>query len=235
MKNLKTWDKKTWISSEKYINEINDFIIKNSKLNRHSRILDIGCGRGKITGQLKDVLKLDYKPIGIDKIKHKDIDKRIVFKKNLSEFFRKNLLSYDLILIKQTIHLFRKSFIKKLLSNLIRIINKKGVILIINIDSDNYKMPLFKKLEISFKKSLLNNKKKLQYIKKLYPKIKTRKFTFDVLIDKKQYSKWLNNRFMSCLLKINKTDIDKNIIEINKKFKKDIHFKDNLICFILKN
>ena len=121
MKNLKTWDKKTWISSAKYINEINDFIIKNSKLNRHSRILDIGCGRGKITGQLKDVLKLDYKPIGIDKIKHKDIDKRIVFKKNISKFFRKNLLSYDLILIKQTIHLFRKSFIKKLLGNLIKI------------------------------------------------------------------------------------------------------------------
>ena len=235
MKYLKSWDKKTWISSEKYINEINNFIIKNSKLNRHSRILDIGCGRGKITGQLKDVLKLDYKPIGIDKIKHKDIDKRIVFKKNISKFFRKNLLSYDLILIKQTIHLFRKSFIKKLLCNLIKILNKKGVILIINIDSDNYKMPLFKKLEISFKKSLLNNKKKLKYIKKLYPKLKTRKFTFDVLIDKKKYSKWLNNRFMSCLLEINKTDIDKNILEINKKFKKNIHFKDNLICFILKN
>jgi len=184
MKNLKTWDKKTWISSEKYINEINNFIIKNSKLNRHSRILDIGCGRGKITGQLKDVLKLDYKPIGIDKIKHKDIDKRIVFKKDISEFFRKNLLSYDLILIKQTIHLFRKSFIKKLLGNLIKILNKKGVILIINIDSDNYKMPLFKKLEISFKKSLLNNKKKLKYIKKLYPKLKLTKAFLPIFLIK---------------------------------------------------
>ena len=58
MKNLKTWDKKTWISSEKYINEINDFIIKNSKLKRHSRILDIGCGRGKILGNLSSKLRL---------------------------------------------------------------------------------------------------------------------------------------------------------------------------------
>ena len=44
---LKNWDNKTWLSSQKYIKSFNRFILKQVKLNRNSRILDIGCGRGK--------------------------------------------------------------------------------------------------------------------------------------------------------------------------------------------
>ena len=44
---LKNWDNKTWFSSQKYIKSFNRFILKQVKLNRNSRILDIGCGRGK--------------------------------------------------------------------------------------------------------------------------------------------------------------------------------------------
>jgi cyclopropane fatty-acyl-phospholipid synthase-like methyltransferase len=51
MKPLKNWDNKTWLSSEKYINSFNKFILKQVSLNKHSRILDIGCGRGKILGK----------------------------------------------------------------------------------------------------------------------------------------------------------------------------------------
>ena len=45
---LKNWDNKTWLSSKKYIHSFNTFITKQVKLNKNSRILDIGCGRGKI-------------------------------------------------------------------------------------------------------------------------------------------------------------------------------------------
>jgi cyclopropane fatty-acyl-phospholipid synthase-like methyltransferase len=43
---LKNWDNKTWLSSKKYIHAFNSFILKQKKLKKHSRILDIGCGRG---------------------------------------------------------------------------------------------------------------------------------------------------------------------------------------------
>ena len=66
MKPLKNWDNKTWLSSEKYINSFNKFILKQVRLNKHSRILDIGCGRGKILGNLSNKLKLSKKTIGLD-------------------------------------------------------------------------------------------------------------------------------------------------------------------------
>ena len=91
-------------------------LLKNIKLDSNSTILDIGCGRGKILGNLKSKLKLRIKPFGIDIIDHTDKDKRINFKKiDALKFFDKNKYKFDLILIKQTIHLLSLSEIKKLL------------------------------------------------------------------------------------------------------------------------
>ena len=78
---LKNWDNKTWLSSTSYIKSFNKFLIKEAKLNKNSEILDIGCGRGKILGNLTSKLRLANKPIGIDIEQHKDRDKRIIFNK----------------------------------------------------------------------------------------------------------------------------------------------------------
>ena len=109
MKPLKNWDNKTWLSSEKYINSFNKFILKQVSLNKHSRILDIGCGRGKILGKLSNKLRLLRKPIGLDIENHKDKNKKIIFKKiDALSFVSKTKITFDLILIKQTIHLLKK-------------------------------------------------------------------------------------------------------------------------------
>ena len=78
MKAIKNWDNKTWLSSKAYINSFNKFLIKNANLKSNSKILDIGCGRGKILGNLSTKLKLKSRPIGIDIESHKDKDKKIV-------------------------------------------------------------------------------------------------------------------------------------------------------------
>ena len=78
---LKNWDNKTWLSSQKYIKFFNRFILKQVKLNRNSRILDIGCGRGKILENLSNKLRLLDKPVGLDIENHKDKSKKIIFKK----------------------------------------------------------------------------------------------------------------------------------------------------------
>ena len=102
---IKNWDNKNWLSSNNYIKSFNNFLIKNIKLNSNSKILDIGCGRGKILGSLSSKLKLKNKPLGIDVINHKDKDNRINFEKiDAKNFFSKNKNQFDLILIKQTIH-----------------------------------------------------------------------------------------------------------------------------------
>ena len=128
---IKNWDNKTWLSSKDYIESFNNFLIKNLRINSNSKILDIGCGRGKILGSLRSKLKLKEKPLGIDIVNHKDRDKRINFKKiNILNFSFKKDQKFDLILIKQTIHLMKFGEIKKLLKILKRTVNPKGKILI---------------------------------------------------------------------------------------------------------
>ncbi len=88
---LKNWDNRNWLSSKKYILSFNEFLIKFNNLHPNSKILDIGCGRGKISGSLSSKLRLNSKPIGIDIINHKDKDRRINFKKiDALSFFSKN-------------------------------------------------------------------------------------------------------------------------------------------------
>ena len=63
-------------------------------------------------------LKLKSKPIGIDIERHRDRDRRIHFKKvNAIDFIKKNKKKFDLIMIKQTIHLLKFEEIKKLREN----------------------------------------------------------------------------------------------------------------------
>ena len=52
MKSLKNWDNKTWLSSQKYIQTFNKFLLNQVKLDKNSRILDVGCGRGRIVANL---------------------------------------------------------------------------------------------------------------------------------------------------------------------------------------
>mgnify|MGYP000324048740 FL=1 len=127
MISLKNWDNKTWLSSKNYIQSFNNFILKQKKLNKDSRILDIGCGRGKIIENLSNKLKLIYKPIGIDIENHKDKSKKIIFKKtDALSFILKTKISFDLILIKQTIHFFNNNEIKILLAQAKSQLNNKG-------------------------------------------------------------------------------------------------------------
>ena len=60
---LKNWDNKTWLSSQRYILSFNRFILKQIKLDRNSRILDIGCGPAQI---LEQIPRCDYYGYDID-------------------------------------------------------------------------------------------------------------------------------------------------------------------------
>ena len=160
MLSFKNWDNKTWISSTKYIQSFNNFLLKQKKLTKHSKILDIGCGRGKIMGSLFSKLKLINKPIGLDIENHKDFDKRIIFKKtNAIKYLRDNKKKFDLILIKQTIHFFNLREIMKILRFSHNSLDTGGVILILTLDTKNNEIPTFslmkQKLNHSFKRDNL--------------------------------------------------------------------------------
>ena len=231
---IKNWDNKTWLSSKDYINSFNKFLIKNININSKCKVLDIGCGRGKILGALSSKLKLKERPLGIDVINHKDRDKRINFKKiNAINFSLKNRQNFDLILIKQTIHLMKLSEIKKLLNLLKKKLNPKGKILIFTLDTGKNEIPTFKLMKLKLHKSLKRDQKILKIITKLYPNRIKKKFIFNVKIDKNKYLEMIKNRYISTLIPFSKNQLEEGIDEIQSKYEGVLKFKDKLICIIL--
>jgi len=230
---IKNWDNKTWLSSNDYIESFNKFLIKKIKLNSKSKILDIGCGRGKILGTLSSRLRLKNKPLGIDITNHKDKDKRITFNQiDASTFFLKNQLKFDLILIKQTIHLFNFREIKKLLSLSKKNLTQDGKILILTLETHKNELPTFRLMKTRLTKSLQRDKKIFNLITTLYP-YKKSKFSYKVSITKKKYIKMIQKKYISILLPLTKEQIQIGVREINYKYKSNIKFSDKLICITL--
>ena len=231
---IKNWDNKTWLSSNDYVKKFNSFLVKNIKLNSNSKILDIGCGRGKILGSLSSKLKLKNKPLGIDLINHKDKDKRIKFKKiNALNFFLNNKKKFDLIIIKQTIHLFQLSEIKKILRLSKKNLTSRGKIFIFSLDINKNEIPTFKLMKNKLAKSLIRDKKIFNLIIKSNTMVIKKKFFYKVKITKKKYLNMIKNRYISTLLTFTKKELSAGLREINLNYEKNIRFKDKLICLIL--
>ena len=233
---IKNWDKNNWLSSKDYILSFINFLLKSKKLNTNSKILDIGCGRGKIIGVLSSKLKLKNEPIGIDLINHKDKDKRFYFKKiDALSFFSLNRIKFDLIIVKQTIHLLRMNEIKILLNEMKKSLSSTGKILILTLNPNMNEIPKFSLMNRKISKSLERDRKILKYIVKLYPKITLRHFTYKVKISKKKYIEMIKQRYISTLLGLTTKQILAGVKEINSKYNNMLKFNDKLVCIIIKN
>ena len=232
---LKNWDNKTWLSSNSYINSFNKFLIKETKLNKYSEILDIGCGRGKILGNLTSKLRLVNKPTGIDIEQHKDRDKRIIFNKiDAINYFKKNRKKFDLILLKQTIHFLPLKDINKLLLLCMNCLNSGGRIAIFTLATSKNEIPTFTKMKKKLSKSLKKDQKILRFINGLYPGSISKTFSIKVKISREKYVEMIKKRYISTLLNLSNTEILKGIGEIRGKYNKRLNFKDKLICLLLK-
>ena len=231
MKRLRNWDNKTWLSSKKYITSFNTFLKSKINFNKDLQILDIGCGRANIISALQKKYKFKKKPIGIDVVKNSNIKKNIIFKKiNALKYLKKTNKKFDLILIKQTIHFFNNNEIKTLLAQAKSQLNNKGQILILTLKTRNNKIPCFKKMKILLNKSLKKDETILAIVKKNLKKSKESYFKYNVNISSKKYSKMINDRYISCLLSMNKKVLKLGIDEINNKFGSLIKFEDVLKC-----
>tara|TARA_B100001564_G_C20599221_1_gene651847 strand:+ start:163 stop:876 length:714 start_codon:yes stop_codon:yes gene_type:complete len=234
MKPLKNWDNKTWLSSKKYINSFNEFILKNIKLNNNSKILDIGCGRGKILANLSNRLRLSNKPIGIDTENLKGKSTRIIFKKiDAISFISKTKISFDLILIKQTIHLLEKKQAVKLLSMCKKKLNSNGKIIILSLDPKKNEIPTFALMKKKLKLSLNEDKKLFNRMLKNKNNLLVKKFIYEVKILKNKYLRMIKDRYISTLLDFTDDQMKKGISEIKNDYKDVIRFRDRLICFII--
>ena len=235
MKSIKNWDNKTWLSSNAYINSFNKFLIQNTKLNYESKSLDIGCGRGKILENLSNKLNLINKPIGLDLENHKDKSKKMIFKKiDALTYVKKTKVTFELILIKQTIHLLKKKQAIKLLSFCKSILNPNGKIIILSLDPSKNEIPTFQLMKKKLKNSLKKDEKLFNLIFKDQNKIIIKKFVFNVQISKTKYIQMIKSRYISTLLNFTNQQLNNGLNEIKKDYGKVLKFKDRLICYILR-
>ena len=235
MKNLKNWDQKTWLSSSRYISSITNFLEKKIKFNKEIKILDIGCGRGKIISFLSKKYQMINMPLGIDIVSHKDVATKIRFSKaSALTYLSKTKENFDLILFKQSIHFFSLRKIKKILEFSKKNLYPKGKIIILALHPKENHWPLFKIFKKKLIRSLKKDEKILDLIKFNFKKYKINYFGFKVNITKDLYLQMIKNRFTSCLLNLSSEELKTGIIEIKKKYKKKLEFYDKLICISYK-
>ena len=233
---LKNWDNETWLSSLAYINSFNTFLLNKKKLNKNSQILDIGCGRGKIFGVLSRKLKLIIKPIGIDPVVHKNVDRGIDFKnEDVFKFFKTNQIKFDLIMIKQTLHFFNKNKRARLIKICKNDLKQNGMLIIFSLNTLNNKIPCFELMKQKLNRGLKRDSKMIKLICKILKNNKIDKFIFKVSITKKKYIKMLKQKYISCLVNLNKNQISKGISELKDIYPNKIIFDDVLICVKYKN
>ena len=230
MKRLRNWDNKTWLSSKKYIFAFNLFLSSKIKLNKKTKILDIGCGRANIISYLQKKYRFKNKPIGIDIVKNKAIKKNIQFRKADAILYLKKKENYDLILIKQSIHFFSKTQINSLLNLIKERLNPRGKLLIFSLNTKSNKIPCFKLMKKKLKESFKKDKILLKIVKKNLKKTTEDKFSFKVKITKLKYISMINSRYISCLLNMSDKELKKGIGEIQSKYKNQIEFTDTLKC-----
>tara|TARA_X000001036_G_scaffold106387_1_gene99444 strand:- start:159 stop:869 length:711 start_codon:yes stop_codon:yes gene_type:complete len=231
MKQLKNWDNKTWLSSKRYILSFCKFLKKKIKIDKKTRILDIGCGRANIISFLQKKYRFRNKPVGIDVVKNYNTKNNIIFKKvDAIKYLKKSDQKFDLILIKQTIHFFSKTKLDFLLDIAIKKLNKKGHILIFSLKTKNNKIPSFKRMKIKLILSLKKDENLIKRVKKRFNKYKISYFDFKVSISKSKYIKMIKNRYISCLLNLSRKEIKKGVEELKSNFKNQIKFTDTLIC-----
>ena len=230
MKGLRNWDNKTWLSSKKYIFAFNLFLSSKIKLNKKTKILDIGCGRANIISYLQKKYRFKNKPIGIDIVKNKAIKKNIQFRKADAILYLKKKENYDLILIKQSIHFFSKTQINSLLNLIKERLNPRGKLLIFSLNTKSNKIPCFKLMKEKLRESFKKDKILLKIVKKNLKKTTEIKFSFKVKITKLKYISMINSRYISCLLNMSDKELKKGIGEIQSKYKNQIEFTDTLKC-----
>jgi len=158
----------------------------------------------------------------------------MVFKKiDALSFLLKTTESYDLILIKQTIHLLRFNQIIKLINICKKRLSFNGKIIILSLDPNRNELPVFSSMKKNLRESLKRDKKIFNLINRIDKKIVIKKFNFKVKISKRKYLQMIKNKFISTLLNFSKKQILDGINEINLKYDEYLIFNDRLICLSL--
>ena len=228
------WDKKSWLSSNEYFNDLNKLLITKLKINHLSKILDIGCGRGYLLNNLSEKINFKTTLNGVEPIKHKkNYNEKIkIYNLSIQDFFKKNDDKYNYILIKQVLHLIPIEQRELLYIELKKKIFSNGKIVIMQMN-EKFQLPCFPEMKKTLIKSLSQHQIIENELKNIFIKIEKEEFSFKVNISKKEYIDMIKDKFISVLSHLSKEDIKKGVQYIQNHYPANISFIDKLQLYII--
>ena len=103
-------------------------------------------------------------------------------------------------MIKQTLHFFNKDKRKRLINICKNNLNKKGVLVILSLNTSNNEIPCFKLMKQKLNRGLKRDYKMLKSARILLKNSKVDRFNFKVSISKKKYIQMLKQKYIYPLL-----------------------------------
>ncbi len=223
------WDRSSWLSSKEYFEELSNQLIEFLDITEEKKILDVGCGRGHLLETLSLNANLINQPVGVEPVKHDDfIPQNIkIFHSSINSFLNKNNSQFDLVILKQVLHLLTLDERKKFYHDIKNHINEDANIVFIHMN-DQTEIPLFPLMENKLQQSLKSHKLLLEELTQKFNLLKMFNFNYHVKISLEEYLEMISNRYMTVLLDLSKKEIEGGIDFIKKNYPNQLVFQDTL-------
>ena len=223
------WDKTSWLSSKEYFEELSNQLIEFLEIRKEKNILDVGCGRGYLLESLANKVNFIHKPVGVEPVKHEDtISPRIeIINSSINSFLQKNNSKFDLVILKQVLHLLNSNEREYFYSELKKQLNNNGQIVFIHMNEQT-EIPQFPLMRNKLKLSIGSHDLLLAELNKNFKLLKTQNFTYHVKISLEEYLTMITNRYMTVLLDFNEEEIKEGIAFIKQNYPNRLIFQDTL-------
>ena len=223
------WDRSSWLSSKEYFEELSNQLIEFLDITEEKKILDVGCGRGHLLENLALNANLTNQPVGVEPVKHEDFVPQNVkiFHSSINSFLNENNSQFDLVILKQVLHLLTLDERKKFYHDIKNHINEDANIVFIHMN-DQTEIPLFPLMENKLQQSLKSHKLLLEELTQNFNFLKVFNFNYNVKILLEEYLEMISNRYMTVLLDLSKKEIEGGIDFIKKNYPKQLVFQDTL-------
>ncbi|RZO90047.1 MAG: methyltransferase domain-containing protein [alpha proteobacterium HIMB59] len=227
--NCTNWDKNSWLSSDIYFNDLNDLLITKLKIDDKCKILDIGCGRGYLLNNLSTKINFKKKLYGVEPVKHKkNTNKKIsIFNKSIQEFLKENTNNYNIIIMKQVLHLIPSDEREALLHELKKIIPVDGKLVIMQMN-EKFQLPCFPAMKKLLTKTLSHHQIIENELKNLFNIIQKEEYSFKVNLPRSTYIGMIEDKFISVLDYLSKEEIKEGCEYIQSRYPSNISFIDKL-------
>ena len=223
------WDRTSWLSSKEYFKDLSKRLINFLDITENKKILDVGCGRGHLLETLALNANLINQPVGVEPVKHNDfIPQNVkIFHSSINSFLNENNFKFDLVILKQVLHLLNLDERKKFYHEIKNHFNDNAYLVFIHMN-DQTEIPLFPLMKIKLKQSIKSHQLLSDELIQNFDLLKVINFSYNVKILLDEYLEMISNRYMSVLLDLSGKEIKEGIDFIKKNYPNQLVFQDTL-------